>query len=688
MAVETTANRISYSGNGSTTVFSFPYKFLANGDLRVYIRVNSTAVETLKTLTTHYTVSGAGVDAGGTVTMLTAPASGETLIIYNDPAATQGVDLRENDSSPAEAQEGALDRLTILVQRLKDRMDRALRLTDAFSPSFTMTFPSNINEAADKVPLINATGDGFADADEWPTADEISGAQTSATAAAASASAASGSAAAALVSENNAAASEASAQAAAQSVIWRDVVFITNANSPYTIDSTHRGKLIAADCTSGAISITLPQISGLDLSSAYVVAIKKTDSSANTITINRAGTDTIDGATSKTILAPDSGATFIPDTDTSPDEWTTADFGLNAGNYTIDRFSGNGSTTGFTLSVGPGTENNTMVYISGVYQQKDTYSLSGTTLTFSVAPPSGTDNIEVVSGVTIAIGVPSDGTVTTQKLDSEVIHDMTAVTPVAADHVAIADASDSNAYKKALVSHLRNAVYRSVTTTDSVGVDDETMVLSGASFTATLPTAVSVAGKRYKFIHGGTSHTQIYTLATTSAQTIGGIASGSYALYTNGEVLEIESDGTNWIIVNHLAVTDWVSYTPNSTQGFGTIASVTMYRRRVGCNMEIRGRFTTGTTTASEARVDFYASGETINSTSAISTIEIAGQYGTGVNGAYGAYSLMEASVGYITFGQQGSASNPTSKLNGSTMITTGQVLMIRAIVPIANWRP
>jgi hypothetical protein len=84
------------------------------------------------------------------------------------------------------------------------------------------------------------------------------------------------------------------------------------------------------------------------------------------------------------------------------------------------------------------------------------------------------------------------------------------------------------------------------------------MKLSGASFTSTLPTAVGVAGKRYKFIHAGTSLTQVYTLATTSAQTIGGVASGAYALYTNGEILEIESDGANWIIVNHRAVTDWV----------------------------------------------------------------------------------------------------------------------------------
>jgi hypothetical protein len=61
----------------------------------------------------------------------------------------------------------------------------------------------------------------------------------------------------------------------------------------------------------------------------------------------------------------------------------------------VQNFSGNGSTTAFGLTYDPGNENNTQVYINGVYQQKNTYSVSGTTLTFSEAPPVGT-TIEVM----------------------------------------------------------------------------------------------------------------------------------------------------------------------------------------------------------------------------------------------------------------------------------------------------
>lgn len=190
----------------------------------------------------------------------------------------------------------------------------------------------------------------------------------------------------------------------------------------------------------------------------------------------------------------------------------------------------------------------------------------------------------IAAGVVTEVKI-ADLAVTNAKLAQLYISDLTAVTPVAADFVAISDTSDSGNKKKALVSYLRNAVYRSVVTTDSVGIDDETMKLSGASFTSTLPTAVGVTGKRYKYIHAGTSLTQVYTLATTSSQTIGGVASGSYALYTVGEVLEIESDGANWVIINHYTKTGNTSWTPTGT--WSTNTTYTGNWRRDGMFVEL-----------------------------------------------------------------------------------------------------
>lgn len=61
--------------------------------------------------------------------------------------------------------------------------------------------------------------------------------------------------------------------------------------------------------------------------------------------------------------------------------------GIGAAEFQVQNFTGTGSQTIFTLSSTSLGENFTFVYISGVYQQKNTYTVSGTTLTFSQAPP-------------------------------------------------------------------------------------------------------------------------------------------------------------------------------------------------------------------------------------------------------------------------------------------------------------
>lgn len=140
--------------------------------------------------------------------------------------------------------------------------------------------------------------------------------------------------------------------------------------------------------------------------------------------------------------------------------------------------------------------------------------------------------------------------------------------------------------------------YRSVTTTDSPTTSDYTLDLSGASFTVTLPTAVG-HNNVFELIHSGTSLTQVYTLNTTSAQTIGGLASGVWKLSTNGERLKIQSTGANWIVLDHDAETAWVNYTP-SLLNLGSISTNSMWWRRVGDSLQIQGYFVVGTVAAAK----------------------------------------------------------------------------------------
>lgn len=120
------------------------------------------------------------------------------------------------------------------------------------------------------------------------------------------------------------------------------------------------------------------------------------------------------------------------------------------------------------------------------------------------------------------------------------------------------DSGESSGFKWASVTSASSFPFSSITSTYTAQLTDYTLSLSGASFTLTLPTAIGNSGKIFYIIHNGTSISQLYTLNTTGGQTIGGVTSGNYVLYTNGESLKIVSDGSNWLILEHRACTSWV----------------------------------------------------------------------------------------------------------------------------------
>ena len=160
MTVSSTTVKNSYSGNGSTTQFAYGYKIFADTDLQVIIRVNSTGVETVKTLTTHYTVAGAGDASGGSITFTSGniPASGETVVIIREVPQTQAIDYIANDPFPAESHEEGLDRATMTTQQVQEELNRSIKL----SRTNTMTsteFTVGATDRANKVLAFDSSGE-------------------------------------------------------------------------------------------------------------------------------------------------------------------------------------------------------------------------------------------------------------------------------------------------------------------------------------------------------------------------------------------------------------------------------------------------------------------------------------------------------------------------------------------------
>ena len=159
MTVSSTTVKNSYSGDGSQTTFVYGYKIFADSDIKVIIR-SSAGTETVKTITTHYTVTGAGSASGGNVVFTSGniPTNTETVVLIRDVPQTQAIDYIANDPFPAETHEEGLDRATMTTQQIQEELDRSIKL----SRTNTMTsteFAVGATARASKVLGFDANGE-------------------------------------------------------------------------------------------------------------------------------------------------------------------------------------------------------------------------------------------------------------------------------------------------------------------------------------------------------------------------------------------------------------------------------------------------------------------------------------------------------------------------------------------------
>lgn len=153
MTVSTTSNRKNYTGDGVSTVFAFPYKFITTSDIYVYL------AGVLQV--SGYTV-GAPSDTGANITFSIAPVSLAAVTILSDPARIQSTSLPSTGPFPAKTVETMADKLTLLVQRLYDLVSRSFVLADGDSSTASTILPT---PSANQLIGWNATATGLQNID-------------------------------------------------------------------------------------------------------------------------------------------------------------------------------------------------------------------------------------------------------------------------------------------------------------------------------------------------------------------------------------------------------------------------------------------------------------------------------------------------------------------------------------------
>ncbi len=128
---------------------------------------------------------------------------------------------------------------------------------------------------------------------------------------------------------------------------------------------------------------------------------------------------------------------------------------------------------------------------------------------------------------------------------------------------------------------------------------------------------------------------------------------------------------------------DWTAFTPIFSAGLGTVTSPNCYHQRIGSNLNIRCKFTTGTVAASVATLTLPNS---LTTSSTLSTYEQVGSVAKGNSIAIVNNVIAAPSSATINFSGQGAANNSLTAYNGNDIFTSTTAYSIQASIPIQGW--
>lgn len=135
--------RVQYTATAGQTVFTVPYEFFVNADLKVYKN------GILLTITTDYTVTGAGVTGGGSITLVTGALVGDIITIVRDISVKRITDFPLSGPFNIDALNTQLDQLTAMIQELETAIKgRTVSLADSDQPNVLNSLPNKATRSS------------------------------------------------------------------------------------------------------------------------------------------------------------------------------------------------------------------------------------------------------------------------------------------------------------------------------------------------------------------------------------------------------------------------------------------------------------------------------------------------------------------------------------------------------------
>jgi hypothetical protein len=305
--------RVQFSADGIAVEFEFLFPAFDLSEIEVYLGDTLQVIDFTVELNIPPLV-------GGTVTFDNPPGAGTVVTIVRNLPLIRTTDFQESGEFRSKVINDELDYLTACLQQVNNITSRSISLPTT-DPDGVFELPTK-DVRISKALIFDGNGDVAVSNDNYNdqatlTAADAAAASASAAAAAVSETNAATSETNAGASETNAAASATAAATAAASNLFNTITNKSDVDSPIAPVLGDDGTVFVIDTTSGNVVINMPSID--TVGEGFRIGIVK-NGAANTITVNRDGTDTINGLTAATLTEDTEQLTFVAD-DNAPDNW-------------------------------------------------------------------------------------------------------------------------------------------------------------------------------------------------------------------------------------------------------------------------------------------------------------------------------------------------------------------------------
>jgi len=155
ITISDTEPRVQYTATSGQTSFSVPFEFFTVNDIKVFNGTSQLSYNASPSSASQYSVTGAGVSGGGSITLGGGATVNDIITIYRDLAVARSTDFPTSGAFQIDSLNTELDKVIAMIQQVERDLKFSPKAAATTSNTFNLTFP---NLSANKILTVNSGG--------------------------------------------------------------------------------------------------------------------------------------------------------------------------------------------------------------------------------------------------------------------------------------------------------------------------------------------------------------------------------------------------------------------------------------------------------------------------------------------------------------------------------------------------